>query len=64
MASRIARLGATWWFLQVDHFCLRHSTRVAGTPFTALSGGGGGHTSAPHWIRAWGGSNKRVAIEK
>ena len=24
----------------------------------------GTHTSAPHWIHAWVGSNKRVAIEK
>ena len=40
---------------------------VAKTPSTALSGvcgGGGGHTSAPHWIRSWASPNKCVSIEK
>ena len=30
----------------------------------SLSGGGGLHTSAPHWNHAWVSPNKRVAIEK
>ena len=29
-----------------------------------LGGGGGGHTSARHWIRAWASPNKWVTIEK
>ena len=37
---------------------------MAGTSSTAPLGVGGGHTSAPHWIRSWASPNKRVSIEK
>ena len=50
------------WFLPVGHFGLRHSTHVARTPYTAHSGGG--HTSAPHWIRFWASPNRWVSIGK
>ena len=57
-------MGPTW-FLPVDHFDLCHSTCVAGTPSTALLGGGAYEgTSAPHWIRSWASPNEWVSIEK